>query len=120
MESAPDRGSIFRIRLPRPRLEALVAAAPPGRAANEVNHEQRAQKYILVVDDEPDVRAYLRSALEDAGFTVETAADGQEALETGEAPSPDLISLDLVMPSIRVSGFTGSCKKTETSQAFPS
>jgi CheY-like chemotaxis protein len=56
------------------------------------------QKYILVVDDEPDVRAYLRNALEDAGFVVATAADGQEALEMVRRRQPDLISLDLVMP----------------------
>jgi two-component system alkaline phosphatase synthesis response regulator PhoP len=56
------------------------------------------QKHILVVDDEPDVRAYLRSALEDAGFSVETATDGLEALEMVRRRLPDLISLDLVMP----------------------
>lgn len=55
-------------------------------------------KYVLVVDDEPDVRAYLRSALEDAGFLVRTACDGQEALELIRRDPPDLISLDLVMP----------------------
>ncbi|HUB81782.1 MAG TPA: response regulator [Bryobacteraceae bacterium] len=55
-------------------------------------------KYVLVVDDEPDVRAYLRSALEDAGFLVRTACDGQEALELIRHGPPDLISLDLVMP----------------------
>ena len=55
-------------------------------------------KYVLVVDDEPDVRSYLRSALEDAGFLVRTACDGLEALETIRRDPPDLISLDLVMP----------------------
>jgi len=55
-------------------------------------------KRVLVVDDEPDVRRYLRTALEDAGFLVETASDGYEALEKLKADPPDLISLDLVMP----------------------
>jgi CheY-like chemotaxis protein len=55
-------------------------------------------KRILVVDDEPDVRTYLQTALEDAGFLVETAADGLEALENIRREPPDLISLDLVMP----------------------
>ncbi len=53
---------------------------------------------ILVVDDESDIREYLKSALEDAGFTVETACDGLEALEAARRNPPDLISLDLVMP----------------------
>jgi CheY-like chemotaxis protein len=56
------------------------------------------QKYVLVVDDEPDVRGYLRSALEDAGFVVQTACDGLEALNLVRRDPPDLISLDLVMP----------------------
>lgn len=55
-------------------------------------------KYVLVVDDEPDVRAYLRSALEDAGFLVRTACDGLQAMEMIRHDPPDLISLDLVMP----------------------
>jgi CheY-like chemotaxis protein len=55
-------------------------------------------KKILVVDDEPDVRAYLKSALEDHGFKVETASDGFEALDNIKNNIPDLISLDLVMP----------------------
>jgi CheY-like chemotaxis protein len=56
------------------------------------------QKHVLVVDDEPDVRGYLRSALEDAGFGVQTASDGLEALDLIRRNPPDLISLDLVMP----------------------
>jgi CheY-like chemotaxis protein len=55
-------------------------------------------KKILVVDDEPDVRSYLRSALEDHGFNVTTASDGLEALDAIKKNIPDLISLDLVMP----------------------
>lgn len=65
-------------------------------------------KYVLVVDDESDVRSYLRSALEDAGFLVQTASDGLEALEAIRHDAPDLISLDLVMPSIRAPSSTGS------------
>ncbi len=55
-------------------------------------------KRILVVDDETDIREYLKVALEDAGFEVETACDGLEALEKIRRKPPDLISLDLVMP----------------------
>ncbi len=55
-------------------------------------------KTVLVVDDEPNVRTYLAQILVDAGFNVETAADGEEALAMIRANPPDFISLDLVMP----------------------
>jgi len=57
-----------------------------------------AEKNILVVDDEEDVRDFLKLALTEAGFTVRTASDGLEALEEVKKRVPDLISLDLVMP----------------------
>jgi CheY-like chemotaxis protein len=60
------------------------------------------EKRILVVDDEPDVRNFLATCIEDAGFQVETACDGAQALERLQAAPPDLMTLDMVMP--RVSG----------------
>ncbi len=55
-------------------------------------------KRILVVDDEPDVRHFLSACLEDAGFIVETAVDGIDALEKLRADKPDLMTIDMVMP----------------------
>ncbi|MBW1810502.1 MAG: response regulator [Deltaproteobacteria bacterium] len=55
-------------------------------------------KTILVVDDEEDVREYLSTVLEDVGFNVVTAQDGNQALERLKEKTPDFISLDLVMP----------------------
>lgn len=57
-----------------------------------------ADKTVLIVDDEEDVRDYLAAVLEDAGFNVETAVDGNDALEKVKRRVPDFISLDLVMP----------------------
>ena len=56
------------------------------------------KKRILVVDDEADVRNFLKAALIEAGFEVITAEDGFLALEEVKKQLPDLISLDLVMP----------------------
>jgi CheY-like chemotaxis protein len=55
-------------------------------------------KTILVVDDEPNVRDYLKMILLDAGFQVVTAGDGEEALAKIRESPPDFISLDLIMP----------------------
>ncbi len=60
------------------------------------------EKRVLVVDDEPDVRNFLATCIEDAGFQVDTACDGAEALKKVQADPPDLMTLDMVMP--RVSG----------------
>lgn len=57
-----------------------------------------ANRFILVVDDEPDVLRYQAAILEDAGFEVATAGSAEDALEIVTARAPDLISLDLVMP----------------------
>jgi CheY-like chemotaxis protein len=56
------------------------------------------EKTVLVVDDEEDVREYLAMTLEDAGFNVLRAANGNEALARIRERTPDFISLDLVMP----------------------
>ncbi len=53
---------------------------------------------VLLVDDEADVRTFLSVALLEAGFDVEIASDGNEALNQIKKHRPDLISLDLVMP----------------------
>ncbi|MFZ5881346.1 MAG: response regulator [Chloroflexota bacterium] len=55
---------------------------------------------ILVVDDEPPIRRYLRAALSAQGFTIYEAASGQEALNAVIADRPDIIILDLGLPDI--------------------
>jgi two-component system KDP operon response regulator KdpE len=55
---------------------------------------------ILVVDDEPGIRRVVRDALERAGHEVETAIDGQEALDIFASKSFDLIVADLAMPRV--------------------
>ena len=55
---------------------------------------------ILVVDDEPQIRRALRTALSGHGYQVELAADGDEALAALAARLPDAVVLDLVMPNV--------------------
>lgn len=77
------------------------------------------RKYVLVVDDELDVRSYLRNALEDAGFLVRTACDGLEAWEMIQRDPPDLISLDLVMPRHSGAKFYRDLKKDRKLSKIP-
>lgn len=55
---------------------------------------------ILVVDDEPDILEFLRYNLEKEGFSVVTAADGEEGLAIADKEQPDLIILDIMMPKM--------------------
>jgi DNA-binding response OmpR family regulator len=57
-------------------------------------------KTILVVDDEPQIVRFVRAYLEDAGYRVVTAGDGQQALFVARHEKPDLVILDLMMPGM--------------------
>ena len=55
---------------------------------------------VLVVEDEPDLRRQLVRALEDAGYAVDQAGDGEEAQFLGETEPYDAVVLDLGLPKI--------------------
>jgi len=55
---------------------------------------------ILLVEDDPDLARQLKAALADAGYAVDYAADGEEALFVGETEPHDAVILDLGLPKI--------------------
>jgi len=55
---------------------------------------------VLVVDDEEETRRLLRDTLEQAGYKVQTAGSGEEALRQVETTPPDLLVLDLILPDM--------------------
>ncbi len=59
---------------------------------------EHGQHRVVVVDDDRNLRKIIATNLELAGFFVESAADGREALEKIEAVMPDIVLLDLMMP----------------------
>ncbi|MFA7346737.1 MAG: PAS domain S-box protein, partial [Desulfurivibrionaceae bacterium] len=96
VRSEPGKGATFLLYFPR--VEAPVEAAVTG-AALEVLH---GSETILVVDDEPDILAVIRHALESMGYTVLTAPSAAEALHLIEEGREriDLLLTDVVMPGI--------------------
>jgi len=54
---------------------------------------------ILIVDDEPNILLSLKFLLQQAGFEVYTATDGQAALEALQAQPVDLVLLDVMLPN---------------------
>jgi CheY-like chemotaxis protein len=58
----------------------------------------RRVRQVLVVEDDDDIRELLAALLMDAGYEVQTASNGLEALRAALASPPDVIVLDLMMP----------------------
>jgi two-component system OmpR family response regulator len=76
-----------------------------------------AEARLLVVDDEPNIRELLSASLRFAGFEVEVAADGQQAMRRALALSPDLIVLDVMLPDL--DGFTVTRRLREQGLRVP-
>ena len=76
-------------------------------------------KTVLVVDDEPSIRGFLRLVLEDEGYTVETATDGCDALTKARSGSPDAILLDVLMPVLDGPGFIREWRDSPTWASVP-
>ncbi|MBI5885324.1 MAG: response regulator [Deltaproteobacteria bacterium] len=93
--SEPGSGTTFRIYLP------LVAAAKLSTAAmDEPDESCRGTETILLAEDQPDVREITRRLLEEFGYIVIEAANGEEALARFREKSEaiDLLMLDMKMP----------------------
>jgi two-component system alkaline phosphatase synthesis response regulator PhoP len=68
-------------------------------------------KTVLVVDDEPKIVDLVRSYLEEAGFHVVTAHDGEQALYVARHEKPDLVVLDVLMPRMDGLEFTRQIRR---------
>jgi two-component system alkaline phosphatase synthesis response regulator PhoP len=75
-------------------------------------------KKILIIDDEPDARAYLKAILDEEGYETITAADGEEGLQKVRESHPHLIMLDLMMPKSGVM-FLNEIKSDEQLKNIP-
>ena len=96
LASKTGSGASFHVELP-------VSGTPlqrPATAPLQADFASLAGSTVLVVEDEPALAAAVSEALTDAGFVVDRAGDGQEALRRVAAKSYDLIVCDLKMPKI--------------------
>jgi DNA-binding response OmpR family regulator len=74
---------------------------------------------ILVVDDDPSIRALLTDVLEIEGFTVRAAEDGFAALRMVAAEQPDCVVLDVMMPGMDGHAVLQRLRATEGGAALP-
>jgi hypothetical protein len=107
-QSEPGRGSIFSLTLPpaAPSLTETLSVTAQMSAGADAKRgggsaagvPPRAGTRVLVVDDDPGVRDYFSQLLQEQGYEVITAADGQAAIDAAKNGQPDLITMDLAMP----------------------
>ena len=76
-------------------------------------------KTILLVDDEPMILRVMRTALEKAGFTVNTAADGIAALEKLSVGHPDILVTDIEMPRMNGRALCEKIQQIIPNREFP-
>jgi signal transduction histidine kinase/DNA-binding response OmpR family regulator len=108
LESEVGKGSTFSFALPvtktngvtRPmHLDDLVRQLKEQVAQSHINLIGKASK-ILIVDDDDSIRSLLQQELGDAGYSIEEARNGKEALAAVRKQRPDLIILDIMMPEM--------------------
>jgi len=68
---------------------------------------------LLLVDDEPGLRSAVQAYLEDEGFEVTTAVDGEEGFAKAQQLLPDLVISDVMMPrAVMATACSVACAKT--------
>ncbi|MDA8328501.1 MAG: PAS domain S-box protein [Betaproteobacteria bacterium] len=103
-QSQPNHGSTFTLTLPAatkpPTSPVSVGGIAPVSDDDRtiVSDRSQGKPKVLVVDDDPGIRDYFAQLLQEQGFEVATAMDGQMALSAARGFAPDLITMDLAMP----------------------
>jgi len=92
LRSAPGAGATFTVELPAAHAPSAAPAAPPGGSP--------VTGRVLVVDDEPHIRDYMRATLAAWGHQVDVATDGDDALARALGGSYDVIVTDVRMPKL--------------------
>ena len=109
LKSEPSRGASFYVELPAGAGPVKPRAIPLSAERSNVG----AGAAVLVVEDEAALGAAVADALRDAGFSVQRAGDGVEALERVREQPFDLIVCDLKMPRLDGASFYRTLEKTD-------
>jgi len=91
------KGSTFIVRMPMMVNSRGDSGEIAGNIAGILAPSSEPQR-VLIVEDKPHARQILQSYLVEAGYLIETAANGIEALEKAKLWKPDVITLDILLP----------------------
>ena len=97
IETAPGEGTTVKLYF---RHAPDAAEAGQDGSTAEVAERLRHHASILVIDDDPDVRAFIASTLTELGHRVREAGDGLSGLNLFAAERPDLVVIDFIMPGL--------------------
>jgi PAS domain S-box-containing protein len=100
IESAPGKGTAVKLLFRKADGAATEAAAGAGAEEPTSAAVPFAPLSVLVIDDDPDVRGFIVTSLEEQGYRVREASDGREGLDAFERETPDLVVLDFIMPGL--------------------
>ena len=98
IESTPGQGTSVRLLFRKadgPIAEAAVSTDEPAGPTADAGPQS-----ILVIDDDPDVRAFIAASLGEQGYEVHQAADGREGMQIFNRKRPDLVIVDFIMPGL--------------------
>lgn len=100
VESTLGQGSTFSVELPL-HVEDEAGEGEPGSSEQTLTHQLlEPGQTVLVVDDEPSIRRFLKHILEAEGFLVIESRSGEDAVSIAQRENPALVLLDLVLPDI--------------------
>jgi signal transduction histidine kinase/DNA-binding response OmpR family regulator len=128
--AGPDQGSTFVVRLPsgepgaetlgaypEPRLVTPAATSPA--SLESLPAAASGPPLVLVVEDDPDIAAVLRTYLEADGYAVEVAADGQLAVQAAREHRPFAITLDISLPKLDGWSVLNALKREPLTEGIP-
>ena len=98
VESAPGQGTAVKLYFRA--ADAAAADEAPADEDSRAKPGKRRAASVLVIDDDPDVRAFIAAALEEQGYRVREASDGRGGLASIARDKPDLVILDFIMPGL--------------------
>jgi len=105
--------------LPQSSDDVALTGAPAAQVADPSATARGDGAFVILADDNADLRDYVRRLLENEGYRVEAVADGEAALAAAQRERPDLIVSDVMMPRLDGFGLLRALRQDEALRELP-